>query len=179
MGNKRKFMKNVFDDEKKQKEKEVEEKRDAAEVEAVKAEKQKEKDLVKQREKDKLKAEARAEVELEMTEAMQKSNEERELIIKKIQNKKTKSAEEKEILKRLLVERAKINAKSAQDLGKLLPSQMSLIEMVQYCVDNKIPYNEGDNTIILRMRINAFRNPGRAERLRMLEERPNLGKIVR
>ena len=56
---------------------------------------------------------------------------------------------------------------------------MSLAQMVEYCKDNDIEFEKGDNTILLRARIKAFRNPGQAERLRMLEQKPLMGKTVR
>lgn len=183
-------MSNVFDDETRKNKNADIQKDDAAEKALVKAEEKKVKDLADKKkiedkadtdkdvEKAKLKAEVRAEIEAEVAEALNKSSEERDALIKKIQKSDKKSAEEKEVLKRLLMERAKENAKKSRELGKLMPSQMTIPEMLQYCDEKGITYEKGDSTVFLRARIAAFRNPAKADRLVMLKNKPFFGKTI-
>lgn len=124
--------------------------------------------------------EAKRQLKEEGVRATKKSVEERTKLIKKIQDKKgSKTGDEKVILNREMKLRAKENSVLPRDLNRLQPSQMTLEEMKEYCDENKIEIKEGDSTIIIRMRIKAFRNPNRAERLKMLEDRQVVGKIIR
>lgn len=129
--------------------------------------------------KQDIEARVRAELKAEGVSATKKSIAERTRLIKEIQKKKNKSEDDKILLNREMKERAKDNALLPRDLGRLQPSQMTLEEMVSYCNEKNISFDKGDNTILLRARIKAFRNPGQAERLRMLEDKALAGKIIR
>ena len=142
----------------------------------VAAEKAREKEL---KAKVKAKEEAKAELKAEELEARKKGIAERTAKIREVQRKKTKNEEDKAFLKRELVLRAKDNALLPRDLNKMYPSQMSLDEMVTYCKNNEIKVETGDSTVLLRLKIKAFRDPAQAERLRLLEKMPLEGRIVR
>lgn len=108
--------------------------------------------------------------------------EEREKLIQTIQKKKPelRSGAEKQVLNRELKLRAKHNSINViRDLDKLMPSQMTIDEMKQFCEKNGIKCKVGDTTTKLRMRIKAFRNPGVEERLLMMDERQLQGRIIR
>lgn len=107
---------------------------------------------------------------------------ERELLIQTIQKKKPelRSGAEKQVLDRELKLRAKYNSTSmTRDIDKLMPSQMTIDEMKQFCEKNDIECKKGDTTTKLRMRIKAFRNPGTEERLLMIESRQLQGRIIK
>jgi len=127
---------------------------------------------------------AKKELKQEELKKKKKEMEERDKRIKDVQKKKKKTADDKVFLQREMLKRAKDNTTLPRDLEKLYPSQMTLEEMIDYLNGNnargeKIPYQKGDSTVILRARIKAFRNPGYQDRLKMLENRKIEGKIIR
>ena len=132
---------------------------------------------------DELKAQAKEEAKLEL----EKEEEEKRLAkrdeldaeIRVIQANKHITPEQSQVLNKLMQERAKANQELPRDLDKLLPSQFTLKEMEEFCKKNKIEVKEGDSTVMLRMRIKAFRDPASVERLRMLENRRVEGVTVR
>lgn len=99
--------------------------------------------------------------------------------IREIQKKKKKTDEDKAFLKREMPIRAKENSLAPKNLDKIFPSQMTLEEMTKYCKEKKIKIEEDDTTVVIRLRIKAFRNPAQAERLRMLKNRPVEDRIIR
>ena len=128
---------------------------------------------------DAARAEGKAQAEAE---AHQKVDDQRAALDKEIKDlraKKSKEPDEKEKLRRLMSERARLNNEFTRDLEHLFPSQMTKEEMEAYCKTHEIECKKGDSTFMLRARIKAFRNPGYAEKLAMLESAHLAGRIVR
>ena len=137
------------------------------------------KETNEQEQKDKAKADAKAELKQEQKDKAKADAKERDAKIKEIQKKKKRTEEDKAILKKEMLTRAKYNSTAKKDLNKMYPSQMTLGEMQEYCKNNEIKIKEGDTSVVIRIRIKAFRNPAQAERLRLLEKMPSQGKIIR
>ncbi len=125
------------------------------------------------------KEEARLELEQEEEEKRLAKRDELDAEIREIQDNKHITPEQSQVLNKLMQERAKDDQELPRDLDKLLPSQFTLKEMEEFCKKNKIEVKEGDSTVMLRMRIKAFRDPASVERLRMLENRRVEGVTVR
>lgn len=172
----------------KKKQDELDEKAQVAREKAlVDAEKQREKKLKEEKKKDEereklkkeIKKEAKEELKEEELEMAATKVEQLNRDIKAMQSKKGSTDEDKVLLNRMMKERAQFNRGLPNDLNKLYPSQMTLEELKAYCEINKIECKKDDTTVLLRTRIQAFRNPAKAERLRMLEKMPLEGKIIR
>jgi len=129
--------------------------------------------------KEEAKKEAKLELEKEEEEKRLAKRDELDAEIREIQDNKHITPEQSQVLNKLMQERAKANQELPRDLDKLLPSQFTLKEMEEFCKKNKIEVKEGDSTVMLRMRIKAFRDPASVERLRMLENRRVEGVTVR
>ena len=136
-------------------------------------------DKINQDKIDKIKKDAIDEHVAKADEEKKKIEDQLEKEIKEIQAKKFKTPEEAQVLGKKLQERAQNNKNKPRDVNKLFPSQMTLKEMEKYCEDNEIECEKGDSTVMLRLRIKAFRNPAQADRVAIAEAVKQSGRIVR